>query len=99
MNIWLAFVVIQAADVLTTLIGFSMGGRELNPLIAYLLLKFGSPLVVVSILKIATIAIIFSACFFLKKDETKIVYQLNIIFIFIVIWNVGMICAWLISHH
>lgn len=89
MNIWLAFVLLQVADTLTTLFGLSLGAREINPVGSWMMSQSGSPALNILISKIMGTATIYLTCFYFNKDLAKIIRCLNKIFIFLVIWNVG----------
>ena len=83
---FLVFVLLQAADLGTTLVVFRLGGVEENPLVKYLM-AFG-PVKGVILAKLVTLAI-GSGCFLAAKYRVLLLG--NAVFAGIVAWNLGII--------
>ncbi len=87
------FVFLQAADVATTKIGFSLGGQEVNPFLALLVANFGQWSI--SIAKIL-ITLVFAAIVFAyhkgtgnpkSKGVRGLLPKTNWILLGVVVWN------------
>jgi uncharacterized protein DUF5658 len=86
------FLALQVLDVATTLVVLNMGGAEQNPLIQEFL-KVG-PALGLALSKVLVLAL---AGLLVSRQKVKIIRLANAAFVFVVVWNVVIICRLMAS--
>jgi hypothetical protein len=90
---WLSvFLYLQALDVLSTLIGFSLGNTEASPFIR-LMIRWG-PVTGLALSKAVAIGLV-AVCFAIKR--TRLIRLINFWYAAVVIWNLYTVLAVLIT--
>jgi len=84
------FVVLQVLDLLTTLAAFHVGAFEVNPLVAHLTVQFGR-LRGVIISKLIAVAI--------AMGVRRLVWVINLFYLFVVGWNVVVVVLLYLKPH
>jgi Domain of unknown function (DUF5658) len=90
----LTFVLLQLADVITTLFAIARGGAEGNPLVAHFML-IGT----VQGLILSKIVVLAAATYAIRTRRFRVIRWSNIAFIAIVSWNVGIIVLLALRSH
>jgi hypothetical protein len=86
------FVVLQLADIATTLIAFHLGAREANPLVAQFVML--GPFTGLLLEKLIAVALFFGLLWYQRTNESKGGWLLNVLngaFYLIVVWNCHVI--------
>ena len=90
----LLFVLLQTADVITTVVAIAYGGAEGNPLIKHFMLT-GT----VQGLILSKIVVLSAAIFALRTGRPRVIRWSNFAFIAIVVWNVFIIAMLAFRPH
>ncbi|MEK7151540.1 MAG: DUF5658 family protein [Patescibacteria group bacterium] len=83
MNIWILAVCLQILDLLTTLIGLLLGGREVAPLAKFFITNL-NPFVALVVLKFLALSLLF---LFWRINLAGVVIKSNYVFMAIIMWN------------
>src|SRR5512135_2244393 len=90
---WLSvFLYLQVLDVLSTLIGFSLGNTEASPFVR-LMIRWG-PVTGLAVSKVVAIGLV-AVCFAIKR--TRLIRLINFWYAAVVIWNLYTVLAVLIT--
>jgi hypothetical protein len=84
MSILLIFVVLQVADLATTLAFLDRGVAEANPLVAALIRAFGQPVLAILLVKVAGSSL---ALYAWHTRRTLLLRRANVFFALCVAWN------------
>jgi hypothetical protein len=87
-----AFLYLQVLDVLSTLIGFSLGNTEASPFVR-LMIRWG-PVTGLALSKVVALALV-AVCFAIKR--TRLIRLINVWYAAVVIWNLYTVLAVLIT--
>jgi uncharacterized protein DUF5658 len=91
-NALLLFVLLQVADVTTTLVAFHFGGVEENPLVQFFLR--GHPVAGLLLTKFLLVTI---AGVIVLTGRKSVVWKANVLFACIVAWNVSIVARLIVA--
>lgn len=98
MNVWILFILLQIADILSTQVGLWLGSQEINPAGILMMSKFNPPILGIIVSKMLGISFIFGGCRIFKKNISNLIGRVNTIFGWLIIWNICAIGAQLSWH-
>jgi len=87
------FLILQALDFATTVIGIRMGLAEASPAIR-VMMNLGGPIVGLIVSKVIALGLL-GLCFWLHRP--KVIRKINYFYIALVVWNTGLITLVLIG--